>query len=111
MRERWVRQRTHQIAPDPRLVPQILRLAVAAVEPCKGSEKPGVALRRHHRVDLGEASRIEAVVGHVPCLDVTRQQRKLELLGYVDTRILQQRDEIVGGRTEHGVLEIDDAYP
>jgi len=40
-----VRQRALEVGPDPRLVAQILRLAVAAVEPRKGTEQPRVALR------------------------------------------------------------------
>src|SRR5260370_36011944 len=89
---------------------QILRLAVAAVEPRKGTEQPRVALCRHDGVKVGETSRIEGVVGGAPRLDITRQERKLELLGYVDPRVLQQRHQIVGGWAQHGVLEVDDAY-
>ena len=44
-RQHGMCQRTRQISPDARLVAQILRLAVAAVEPRKGTEQPRVALR------------------------------------------------------------------
>ena len=66
-----------------------MRLAVAAVEPRKGPEQSRVALRRHDRIELGKLSRIEAVVSGAPRLDIARQQRKLELLGHIDPRILQ----------------------
>src|SRR5712664_3976817 len=102
-------QRTREIGPDSRLVAQILRFAIAAVEPCKGTEQPRVALRRHDGIELGKLSRIEAVVSGAPRLDIARQQRKLELLGYIDPRVLQQRYQIVRGRAQHGVLEVDDA--
>jgi len=44
-RQHGMCQRTREIGPDSRLVAQILRLAVAAVEPRKGPEQPRVALR------------------------------------------------------------------
>ena len=44
-RQHGMCQRTRQIGPDSRLVAQILRLVVAAVEPRKGPEQPRVALR------------------------------------------------------------------
>jgi len=88
---------------------QILRLAVAPVEPRKGAEQPCVALRRHQRINLGESSRIERIVGRAPCLDVAGQERKFEVFGHVDPRILQQRYQVIGGRSQHGILEVDDA--
>ena len=53
---------------------------------------------------------------HAPFLYVAAEQRDLHRIRHVDTRVLQQRGEIVGGGTEHGVLEIQqshfgDAFP
>ena len=104
-----MRQRTVQVGPDPRLVAQILRLAVAAVEPGEGAEQARVSLRRHDGVKLGEAGGIELPVGCAARLDVAGQQRQFELLGDVDPRVLQQRHQIVGGGAQHGILEVDDA--
>src|SRR5258706_1199628 len=98
-------QRTREVGPDSRLVAQILRLAIAAVEPRKGTEQPRVALRRHDGIELGKLSRIEAIVRRAPRLDIARQQRKLELLGHIDPRVLQQRYQIVGGWPPHRNLE------
>jgi hypothetical protein len=89
-RQHGMCQRTREIGPDSWLVAQILRLAIAAVEPRKGAEQPRVALRRHDGIELGKLSRIEAVVTGTPRLDIARQQRKLELLGNIDPRILQR---------------------
>src|SRR3954447_5697875 len=109
-RKRGVSQRTAEIGPDPRLMAQILRLAVAPVEPRKCPEQPRVALRRHDGVKLGERRGIEGLVGRAPRLDVAREQRKLEVLGHIDPRVLEQRHQIVRDRAHHGVLEVDDAY-
>lgn len=44
-----------QIGPGAGLVAEIMRLAVAAVQPRKRTEQTGVALRRHQRVELAKA--------------------------------------------------------
>ncbi len=88
---------------------QILRLAVTPVEPGKGAEQPGISLCRHDGIKLGETGRIERVVGRAPGPDIAHQQRQLERLGYVDACILRQRYHVVCGRSQHGVLEVDDA--
>src|SRR3954447_8464318 len=68
-------QRAGEVSPYPRLVPQIMRLAVASMEPRKGAEQPRVALCRHDGVKLGKARGIEVLVRRAPRLDVARQQR------------------------------------
>src|SRR4051794_22277004 len=70
--ENRVRQRAIEVGPDSWLVPQILRLAVASVQPCKGAEQPRVALRRHDGIELGEGCGIESLVCRAPRLDVAR---------------------------------------
>src|SRR5205085_10878539 len=109
-RKRGVSQRTAEIGPDPRLMAQILRFAVAPIEPRESPEQARVALCRHDGVKLGEHRSIEGLVGRAPRLDVAREQRKLELLGHIDTGVLEQRHHIVRDRAHHGVLEVDDAY-
>src|ERR1700733_10662246 len=52
--ERGMRQRALQVIPYARRVPQILRLAVAAVEPGEDAENFCGALRRQRRIKLGE---------------------------------------------------------
>src|SRR5262249_52837291 len=61
-----MRQRAGEIGPDARLVFQILRFAVAAVEPREGAEQPRVALGRHDGIERGEAGRIEIHVSFAP---------------------------------------------
>src|SRR5215470_6872199 len=67
--ERRVRQRAVEVGPDPGLVTQILRLAVAPVQPRKGAEQPRVALRRHQGIQRREISGIEGGVGFATRLD------------------------------------------
>src|SRR6266699_866725 len=88
---------------------QILRVAVAPVEPGKGAEQPGISLCRHDGVKRGETGRIERVVGRAPRLDIATQQRQLEVLGYVDPRSLRRRYQVVRRGAQHGVLEGADA--
>ena len=104
-----MRQRTAQVGPDPGLVAQILRLAVAPVEPGEGAEQAGIPLRRHDGVKLGKAGRVELAIGRAARPDVAGQKRQFDLFGNVDPRVLQQRYQVVGGGAEHGILEVDDS--
>ena len=61
-----MRQRALQIGPYPRDVTQILRLAVAPVEPREDAEDLGGALRRQRGVGLDEDRRLEIRVGLAP---------------------------------------------
>src|SRR5579864_8051944 len=54
-----MRQRALQIVRYARHVKQVLRLAVAAVEPGENAEDFGRALRRQRRIKLGEAGGVE----------------------------------------------------
>src|SRR6476469_7200148 len=86
-----------------------MRLAVAPVEPCEGPEQAGVSLRRQDGVELGERGGIETGVGRPASLDVAGEQRQFQLLGHVDSRVLQQRHQVIGSRPQYSVLEVDDA--
>ena len=45
----------------------------------------------------------------MPGADVAPEQRHFQRLGNIDAGILQQRDDIVGGRSEQRVLEVEQA--
>ncbi|EEF22322.1 conserved hypothetical protein, partial [Ricinus communis] len=68
-RQRGMGERAAQIGPDPRLVAEILRLAIAAVEPGEGAEQAGVTLRRHDGVEFGKPGGIEIAVCRASRLD------------------------------------------
>src|SRR5690242_1023633 len=63
-------ERPVEVGPDPRLMFEILRLAVAAVEPSKGAEQPRVALSRHDGIVRREVGRVKILAGYALCLDV-----------------------------------------
>src|SRR5260370_33604949 len=65
-RQRRMRQRTLQVAPYARHVTQILRLAVAPVEPRKDAEDLAGALRRERDVELDELCAVEVRIGGSP---------------------------------------------
>src|SRR6478752_8805463 len=102
-------ERALQVAPYPRQVMQILRLAIPYVEPRKDAEDLAGALGRERHVEPDELRRIEARVGAAASAHVTAEQRDLGLFGHIYACVLQQRGEIVGGRSHHGVLEVEDA--
>src|SRR6202163_2349492 len=76
-RQRRMRQRTLQVAPYARHVTQILRLAVAGVEPRKDAEDLAGALRRQRDVDLDELRAVEVRVGRSPPAQIPAQQGEL----------------------------------
>ena len=96
---------------DARQQPQILRLAVAAVEPREKAENLGRALRAHDRIGGGEGAGIEGGIGNGAPAGIEREQPQFEIAGDFAARVLQQRGDVIGGRAEHGVLEIDEAEP
>src|ERR1700723_2460158 len=85
---------------------EVLRLAIAAVEPGEYAQNLGGALRRERRVDPREAGRVEALIVQ-PSAYVAAEQRNLERFRHVDARILQQRRQVVGGGPHHGVLKVE----
>src|SRR6266404_1364456 len=90
-------------------MPQVLRLAVAHVEPCENAENLARALGGEHCIDLDELRGVE--IGHktAAAAHILPEQRKLGLFDDVDARILQQRSEVVGRRAHHCVLEVEKA--
>src|SRR3954451_11962723 len=88
--QRWMRQSTVEIAPDSRLMLQVVRLAVAEVETGESAEQPGVSLRRHDGVMRAEFGGIEPVIRLHANLDVAIEQSALDVFGDVDPRVLQQ---------------------
>ena len=97
-------QRMLEHAPDARQVRQVVGLAVAPQQADEQADDPGVALRRHQ----GEAG---AEVGGVEAgrREIAREAGRLHRRRYVAPRILDQRDEVVGGMAALGVLEVEQA--
>src|SRR6266568_8896325 len=104
-------ERAIQIAVYPRQMTQILRLAVAAVEPREDAQDLGGALRSQRRVELQKFRSLERGIGGLAGADIAAEQRHLQVLGDVDPGILEQRYQVVGRRPEQRVLEIEQADP
>src|SRR6202048_825920 len=92
-------ERALQIAPHPRHVAEILRLAVAHVETGEDAEDFAGALRGNRDVHLDEPAGVELRVSLAPAAHIASEQRQLHLLGYIHAGILEQRGDIVCGRT------------
>src|SRR5262245_12304990 len=110
-RQRRMRERTLQIGPYPRHVSQILRLAVADIQAGEYAEDLARTLRRQRDVVPDERSGVELGVIGAAAAKIAAEQGDLELLRHVDTRVLQQRGQVVGRRPHQGILEIEEPYP
>ena len=105
-----VREIALEIAPDARHVAQVAGLAVALGEPREDAEDLGVALRAERGVGKGECGTVESGSSRGDAVrNSARTVTASRSVGDVDAGVLQQRDEVVGRRAEHGILEIDDA--
>src|SRR5262249_11784820 len=102
-----VGERALQIAPYARHMSQILRLAVASVEPGENPQDLAGALGREGDVALDERWSVEFGLLGMAALDVAAKQRQLGLHRYVDAGILEDRGEVVAGRADQGVLEVE----
>src|ERR1700683_968099 len=102
-------KRTLQATPYTRNMAQVLRFSVTLVEPGEDAEDFGSALRRHRCVELRKYGGVEKPVVVLPRAHVAAEQRHLQRLRYIHARILEQRGDVVGGRTHNGVLKINDA--
>src|SRR5262249_27245918 len=80
-----------QIAPYARQMTEVLRFAIALVEPCEDTEDLGRALRAERDIELDEGGRGEVRIGVEPRLHIVADQRDLQLVRHVDARVLQQR--------------------
>src|SRR5439155_23777840 len=103
-------ERAVQIAVYPRQMTQILRLAVAAVEPRENPQDLGGALRSQRRVEFEKFGGAETGVGGLAGADIAAEQRHLQMLGDVDPGILDQRYQVARRRTDRRVLEIERAH-
>src|SRR2546428_6070038 len=103
-------ERAVQIAVYPRQMTQILRLAVAAVEPREDAQDLGGALRSQRRVEFQKFGGAETGVRGLAGADIAAEQRHLQLLRDVDPGIPEQRYQVVGRRPEQRVLEIEQAH-
>src|SRR5215207_10656657 len=99
-------KRPAQVTPYPRLMTQILRLAVARVESGENAEDLGGSLRTHEGIERDELAEIETTLGDAPALRVAAEQIILDHLRHLHPGILQQRHHIIGGRPHQSVLEI-----
>src|SRR5262245_13733318 len=104
-------ERSLQIGPYAWDVSQILRLAVADVEPGENTEDLACALGCERDVGADESGGVELAAVGTPVPDVAAEQRHLGLLRHVDAGVLQERSEVVGGRPNEGVLEVEEANP
>src|SRR5579883_1249243 len=109
--KRWVGQGAPQVAPHARHVTKVLGLAIAPIESGKNAEDFGGALRRKRRVQPSKSGSIEIPVILEPRTDIAAKQRHLHRLRHIDPGILQKRRQIVSGRTDQCVLEIEDPDP
>src|SRR5215813_3846741 len=85
-----VGERALQIAPYARHMSQILRLAVASVEPCENPQDLAGALGRQRDVALDEGWPVEFGLHGMAALDVAAKQRQLGSLRHVDAGILEE---------------------
>src|ERR1700732_2903279 len=72
-RQRRMRQRTLQVAPYARHVTQILRLAVAKLEPREDAEDLAGALCRERDVELDELRAVEIRIGRAAPAQIAAQ--------------------------------------
>src|SRR5882672_7133443 len=102
-----VGERTLQIAPYARHMSQILRFAVAGVEPGENPQDLAGALGRERDVALDESWPVEFRLPGPAALDVAAKQRQLGLFRHVDAGILEDRGKVIAARAHQGVLEVE----
>ncbi len=90
---------------------EILRLAVALIQPRENSQYLGRTLRRQDRISLGEGGHIERGIGFAPQFGVRGEELQLQIVGHVDASVLPERRDVIGGMAKDAVLEIEDADP
>src|SRR5215217_5178148 len=81
-------KRPAQVTPYPRLMTQILRLAVARVESGENAEDLGGSLRTHQGIERDELAEIEITLGDAPALRVAAEQIILDHLRHLHPGIL-----------------------
>src|SRR5262249_17787944 len=102
-----VGERTLQIAPYPRHMSQILRLAITGVQPGENPQDLAGALGRERDVALDEGRPVKFRLPGVAALNVAAEQRQLGRFRHVDAGILEYRGEVIAARTHQGVLEVE----
>ena len=107
-RQRGMGEIAGEIGPDARQMSEVLRLAVPPVEPREYPEDLGRPLRPHDRVRGGELGHVEAGIRGFPLPAVEGQELQLEVGRHRHPCILQERGDIVGGRAQDRVLEIQE---
>src|SRR5712671_13455 len=89
-----VAQRATRIGMDAGQMPQVLWLAVAAVEPRENAEDFRRPLGGKRRVKPPERSGVEMRIVCPARLHIACKQRNLQLLGHIDARILEERGDV-----------------
>src|SRR5215469_10914409 len=83
---------------------QVLRLMIAPLEPGENTEDLGSALCGKRGISTHKSSGIEGGIGGPPSARVQRQKSDLN---YFHACILQQRRNVIGSRSHHRILEIE----
>src|SRR6267142_4331695 len=102
-----VGERALQIAPYARHMSQILRLAVASIEPGENAQDLAGTLGCECDVALDEGRPVKFGLSGPAALDVAAKQRQLGLLRHVDAGILEDRGEVIAARAHQGILEVE----
>src|SRR5215467_6604663 len=86
---------------------QVLRLVIAPLEPGENTEDLGSALCGKRGISTHKSSGIEGGIGGPASARVPRQKSDLHYFRYVHACILQQRRNVIGSRSHHRILEIE----
>src|ERR1700683_514273 len=87
---------------------EILWLAVAPVEPREDAENLGGALGGKRGVQHGKFRSVKMLVIESGAR-IAAEQPDFQRFRNVDTRVLQQRSNVIGGGTDQGILEVQEA--
>src|SRR5215471_18682138 len=107
--ERGVTESATHIGVDAGQMSQVLRLAVAAVEPRENAKDFRSPLSGKRRVEPCKRIDIEIRILHAAPSHIAIEQRNLQLFRYIDAGVLKQRGDVIGRGPHHGVLEIQQA--
>src|SRR4029077_1492916 len=84
-----------EVTLDPRQVAKVLGLFVALIEPGEQAKNLRGALGAHRGIGGGEALGVEGRIDSRPAAHIEGGETHLEILGHVDARGLQKRNNIV----------------
>src|SRR6202044_1469686 len=108
--KQWMGEVAREVTLDPRQVAQILRLMFAFVEPGEQAEDLGGALGSRRGIGGSEALGVEGWIGGRPSAHIEGRETHLEILRHVDARVLQERNDVIGGGPGHPGLKNKGAF-